>query len=76
MTRLKVLESLKVHTNSPAVSDSATYNAIRLAGCSGPLKKMRLYSSFVIDNNEKFRSLKSKENIHKIEVGPYRGFSY
>ena len=27
-------------------------------------------------NNEKFRSFKSKENIHKIEVGPYRGFSY
>ena len=29
-----------------------------------------------INNNEKFRSFKSKENIHKIEVGPYRGFSY
>ena len=28
------------------------------------------------NNNEKFRSLKSKENIHKKEVGPYRGFSY
>ena len=28
------------------------------------------------DNNEKFRSFKSKENIHKKEVGPYRGFGY
>ena len=26
------------------------------------------------NNNEKFRSFKSKENIHKKEVGPYRGF--
>ena len=26
------------------------------------------------NNNEKFRSFKSKENIHKREVGPYRGF--
>ena len=25
-------------------------------------------------NNEKFRSFKSKENIHKKEVGPYHGF--
>ena len=29
-----------------------------------------------MDNNEKFRSFKSKENIHKKEVGPYRGFGY
>ena len=28
------------------------------------------------DNNKKFRSFKSKENIHKKEVGPYHGFSY
>ena len=28
------------------------------------------------DNNEKFRSFKSKENIHKKEVGPYRGLGY
>ena len=28
------------------------------------------------NNNEKFRSFKSKENIHKKEVGPYRGFGY
>ena len=27
-------------------------------------------------NNEKFRSFKSKENIHKKEVGPYRGSGY
>ena len=26
------------------------------------------------NNNKKFRSFKSKENIHKKEVGPYRGF--
>ena len=26
--------------------------------------------------NERFRSFKSKENIHKKEVGPYRGFGY
>ena len=29
-----------------------------------------------MDNNEKFRSFKSQENIHKKEVGPYRGFGY
>ena len=28
------------------------------------------------NNNKKFRSFKSKENIHKKEVGSYRGFSY
>ena len=27
-----------------------------------------------LNKNEKFRSFKSKENIHKKEVGPYRGF--
>ena len=26
-----------------------------------------------VNKNEKFRSFKSKENIHKKEVGPYRG---
>ena len=29
-----------------------------------------------LNNNKKFRSFKSKENIHKKEVGPYRGFGY
>ena len=29
-----------------------------------------------INNNKKFRSFKSKENIHKKEVGPYHGFGY
>ena len=29
-----------------------------------------------LNDNEKFRSFKSKENIHKKEVGPYRGFGY
>ena len=28
------------------------------------------------NNNEKFRSFKSKENIHKKKIGPYRGFGY
>ena len=28
------------------------------------------------NNNEKLRSFKSKENIHKKEVWPYRGFGY
>ena len=32
--------------------------------------------TFFINNNEKLRSFKSKENIHKKEVGPYRGFGY
>ena len=27
-------------------------------------------------NSKKFRFFKSKENIHKKEVGPYRGFGY
>ena len=30
----------------------------------------------VLNNNKKFRSIKSKENIHKKEVGPYHGFGY
>ena len=30
----------------------------------------------IINNNKKFRSCKSKENIHKTEVGPYHGFGY
>ena len=29
-----------------------------------------------VNNNEKFRSFKSNENIHKKEAGPYRGFGY
>ena len=32
--------------------------------------------SVTINNNIKFISFKSKENIHKKEVGPYRGFGY
>ena len=28
------------------------------------------------NNNKTFRSFKSKENIHKKEVGPYHGFGY
>ena len=31
-----------------------------------------LYSN----NNKKFRSFKSKENIHKKEIGPYHYFGY
>ena len=34
------------------------------------------YHEVKANNNEKFSSFKSKENFHKIEVGPYRGFSY
>ena len=33
-------------------------------------------AALIVINNEKFRSFKSKENIHKKEVGPYRGFRY
>ena len=29
-----------------------------------------------LNKNEKFRSFKSKENIHKKDVGPYRSFGY
>ena len=32
--------------------------------------------NFRRNNNKKFRSFKSKENIHKKEVGPYHGFGY
>ena len=35
-----------------------------------------IFLGLFLNNNEKFRSFKSKENIHKKEVGPYRGFSY
>ena len=30
----------------------------------------------LMNNNKKFRSFESKENIHKKEVGPYHGFDY
>ena len=31
----------------------------------------------MINNNiKKVKSFKNKENIHKIEVGPYHGFGY
>ena len=32
--------------------------------------------SNLLNNNKKFISFKSKENIHKKEAGPYRGFGY
>ena len=32
--------------------------------------------AYNINNNKKFRPFKSKENIHKKEVGPYHGFHY
>ena len=33
-------------------------------------------AAMIRNNNKKFRSFKSKENIHKKEVGSYRGFGY
>ena len=30
----------------------------------------------IMNNNKKFRSFKSKENIHKKVVGPYHGFGF
>ena len=33
-------------------------------------------AAVIRNNNKKFRSFKSKENIHKKEVGPYHGFGY
>ena len=33
-------------------------------------------TDFIIINNEKFKSFKRKENIHKKEVGPCCGFGY
>ena len=40
------------------------------------LSKIHLPSKSTGNNNEKFRSFKSKENIHKKKVGPYHGFGY
>ena len=40
------------------------------------ISSSELSDDSVSNNNEKFRSFKSKENIRKIEVGPDRGFSY
>ena len=34
------------------------------------------FAYFFINNNKRFRSFKSKENIHKKEVGPYHGFGF
>ena len=39
-------------------------------------KDLGVTISKTLNNNETFRSCKSKENIHKKEVRPYRGFSY
>ena len=40
-------------------------------------KKMQRYNAQKDRNcNKKLRSFKSKEYIHKKEVGPYRGFGY
>ena len=33
-------------------------------------------AAVIRNNNKKFRSFESKENIHKKEVGPYHGFGY
>ena len=33
-------------------------------------------AAVIRNNNKKSISFKSKENIHKKEVGPYRGFDY
>ena len=55
------------------------------SGSRSVQNNFNLITSFIQDsadkhipsnNNEKFRSFKSKENIHKKEVGPYHGFGY
>ena len=33
-------------------------------------------TALVSNNNKRFKSFKSKENIHKKDVGPYHGFGY
>ena len=33
-------------------------------------------AAVIRNNNKKFRTFKSKENIYKKEVGPYHGFDY
>ena len=38
------------------------------------MRLFRKLTEVIPVNNEKFRSFKSKENIHKKEAGPYRGF--
>ena len=35
-----------------------------------------LYFKLIINDNKRFRTFESKENIHKKEVGPYHGFGY
>ena len=48
-------------------------------GCVGHLMRVTSWIQRgikLINNNEKFKSSKSKENTHKKEVGPYRGFGY
>ena len=49
-------------------------NQLEISGCKNFSLKNWLVT--VNNNNEKFRSFKSKENIHKKKVGPYRGISY
>ena len=39
-------------------------------------KNVSIHMHDTLNKTKKFRSFKSKENIHKKEVGPYHGFGY
>ena len=61
--------------NSPCPHDSSVFIQFKwFRFCLGPIILVAV--RFAANNNEKFRSFKSKENFHKKEVGPYRGFGY
>ena len=55
---------------------SGRKNSENLLNIQNDGKMSAILNSLNIYNNEKFRSFKSKENIHKKEVGPYRSFGY
>ena len=65
---------------SSALNDSGNRWCKRESAECNALKEWKLSIINIVDkninNNKKFRSFKSKENIHKKEVGPYCSFSY
>ena len=62
--------TITVNGHKLQVVDKFTYLGRTLS------RAVHIGDEVIANNNEKFRSFKSKENIHKKEVGPYRGFSY
>ena len=71
----------RMHESQIKLQDFSAYflNTPRIDGCGETFygRHTAQHPAAVIrNNNKKLRSFKSKENIHKKEVGPYHGFGY